>query len=60
MAKQAYGTAYQTVLPQTGNADMAAAYANQTAEQLGGLQKTFSAKYDITAFIPAIGLSYSF
>ncbi len=60
VAKQAYGTAYQTVLTQTGNADMAAAYANQTAEQLGGLQKTFTAKYDVTAFIPAIGLSYSF
>lgn len=34
--------------------------ANTVATQLGGLEKTFTAKYDVSAFIPAIGLSYSF
>lgn len=34
--------------------------ANQVAAALGGVEKNFSAKYDITAFVPAIGLSYSF
>lgn len=60
VAKQAYGTAYQTALNQGASAEMAQAVANQTATALSGLQKTFTAEYDITAFIPAIGISYSF
>ncbi len=51
VAKQAYGTAYQ----QYGEA-----VANQVAQNLGGLEKTFSAEYTVEAFIPAIGISYSF
>ena len=34
--------------------------ANQVAKNLGGIEKTFNAKYDIKALIPAIGISYSF
>lgn len=60
IATQAYGTAYQTALGQGASAEMAQNIANQTVAQLGGLQKTFNAKYDVTAFIPAIGISYSF
>ncbi len=60
IATQAYGTAYQTALGQGASAEMAQNIANQKATELGGLQKTFKAKYDVTAFIPAIGLSYSF
>lgn len=51
IAGQAYQETYQAMGP-----DAAAMVANQ----LGGLQKTFKAKYDVNAFIPAIGLSYSF
>jgi len=60
VAKQAYGTAYQTALAQGAPAEMAANIAAQTANALGGTEKTFTAKYDVTAFIPAIGISYSF
>lgn len=52
VAAQAYQQAYEA----TGNVD----YANAVAAQLGGLQKTFNAEYGVKAFIPAIGLSYSF
>lgn len=51
VAAQAYKQAYEAAGPD---------YANAVAAQLGGLQKTFSAEYGVTAFIPAIGLSYSF
>lgn len=47
--------AYQTALGSYGQDA-----ANQVAAALGGIEKNFSAKYDITAFVPAIGLSYSF
>lgn len=47
--------AYQTTLETSGKDA-----ANQIAKALGGVEKTFSAKYDIKAFMPAIGLSYSF
>lgn len=60
VAMQATSTTYQSVLTQGGTPEMAANAASQTAAALGGLQKTFSAKYDVTAFIPSIGLSYSF
>lgn len=60
VAKQAYGTAYQTALAQGAPAEIAANIAAQTANALGGVEKTFTAKYDVTAFIPAIGISYSF
>lgn len=46
---------YQTALEGLGQDA-----ANQIIKQLGGIEKTFSAKYDIKAFMPAIGLSYSF
>ena len=51
VAAQAYQQAYEAAGPD---------YANAVAAQLGGLQKSFSAEYGVTAFIPAIGLSYSF
>lgn len=60
VAAQAYQTAYQTALSQGAPAEMAASIAGQTATALGGIEKTFKAKYDIKAFIPAIGISYSF
>lgn len=60
VAKQAYATAYQTAMGQGASAEMAANVAQQTAAALGGLQKTFTGKYSINAFIPAIGVSYSF
>ncbi len=60
VAQSAYGTAYQTVLGMGGNEEQAKAQAEATAAQLGGIDKTFKAEYDLKAFIPAIGISYSF
>lgn len=47
--------AYQTTFDALGQDA-----ANQVAKNLGGIEKTFNAKYDIKALIPAIGISYSF
>ena len=60
VAKQAYGTAYQTAIAQGAPAEIATNIATQTANALGGVEKTFKAKSDVSAFIPAIGISYSF
>ncbi len=60
IATQAYATAYQTAIGQGATPEIATGAATQVANNLGGLEKTFKAKYDVTAFIPAIGLSYSF
>lgn len=60
VAAQAYQTAYQTAIGQGAPAEMATSIAEGTANALGGIEKTFKAKYDIKALIPAIGLSYSF
>lgn len=49
-------TAYAQALQSTGSQE----YAAGVAAQLGGLEKTFTADYDVTALIPAIGISYSF
>ncbi|MBQ7042580.1 MAG: outer membrane protein transport protein [Muribaculaceae bacterium] len=69
VAKTAYGTAYsqayEGAIAQGLAADAANAFAQQTAEGFLSskglnLQETFSAEYGINAFIPAIGVSYSF
>ncbi len=60
LAAQVYQTAYQTALGYGMTPDLAAAAAGQAVAPFGGVEKTFNAKYDIKAFIPAIGLSYSF
>lgn len=69
VANTAYGTvyqqAYQGVVAQGGTAEMAAGYAAEYANgfmaQKGlSIEQTFKAKYGVTAFIPAVGVSYSF
>lgn len=45
---------------QQANAAYGPEAAAAVAAQLGGLQKTFTAEYGVEAFIPAIGVSYSF
>ncbi len=60
VAKTAYGTAYQQALQAGATPEAALGIANQMAAQLGGLEKSFTAEYDLNAFIPSIGVSYSF
>lgn len=60
VAASAYTEAYTEAFKATGSEEYANGVAAQLATQLGGIQKTFSAEYDVEAFIPAIGVSYSF
>lgn len=69
VTKTAYGTAYAQAFEgatlQGLAADAADAFANKTAGDFIAskglnMQETFKAKYGIKAFIPAIGVSYSF
>ena len=60
LAAQAYQTAYSTALEKGATEEIAAATAGATATALGGVEKTFKAKYDLSALIPGIGIRYSF
>lgn len=60
LAASAYQSAYQSALGAGADENLAKATAEATAAALGGVEKTFKAKYDLRALIPGIGIRYSF
>lgn len=61
VAKKAYNVAYQQASAQGADAATAAQAATGYLASKGlNLKETFSAEYGVKAFIPAIGVSYSF